>query len=127
MRKLPPLRGQSNCGQDLSLSATAAILRGASFGGESERIFFAFVLIASVYEVVSIHASLQQQGKLKGHDLAQLILLVSIRASHQQGGEPVPTESHINRLKTLKRSMYGRAKFDLLRIRIMANPKRAWV
>jgi transposase len=24
-----------------------------------------------------------------------------------------PTEGHINRLKTLKRAMYGRAKFDL--------------
>ena len=32
-----------------------------------------------------------------------------------------PTEGHINRLKTLKRSMYGRAKFDLLRIRTLAN------
>jgi len=38
-----------------------------------------------------------------------------------------PTEGHINRLKTLKRSMYGRAKFDLLRIRTLANAKRAWV
>jgi transposase len=34
-----------------------------------------------------------------------------------------PTEGHINRLKTLKRSMYGRAKFDLLRIRTLANAK----
>jgi transposase len=32
-----------------------------------------------------------------------------------------PTEGHINRLKTLKRSMYGRAKLDLLKIRILAN------
>jgi transposase len=35
-----------------------------------------------------------------------------------------PTEGHINRLKTLKRAMYGRAKFDLLRIRVLAGPKR---
>jgi transposase len=26
-----------------------------------------------------------------------------------------PVEGHINRLKTLKRQMYGRAKFELLR------------
>src|SRR5262245_2312305 len=32
-----------------------------------------------------------------------------------------PTEGHINRLKTLKRAMYGRAKFDLLRIRVLAG------
>lgn len=30
-----------------------------------------------------------------------------------------PTEGHINRLKLLKRSMYGRAKFDLLRLRVL--------
>jgi transposase len=31
-----------------------------------------------------------------------------------------PTEGHINRLKTLKRVMYGRAKLDLLKIRTLA-------
>jgi len=30
-----------------------------------------------------------------------------------------PTEGHINRLKMLKRLMFGRAKFDLLRIRVL--------
>jgi transposase len=29
-------------------------------------------------------------------------------------------EGHVNRLKTLKRSMYGRANFDLLRVRVLA-------
>ena len=31
-----------------------------------------------------------------------------------------PVEGHINRLKTLKRSMYGRAGYDVLRARILA-------
>jgi transposase len=35
------------------------------------------------------------------------------------------TEGHINRLKTLKRAMYGRAKFDLLRIKVLAGSKRS--
>ena len=30
-----------------------------------------------------------------------------------------PVEGHINRLKLIKRSMYGRAEFDLLRQRIL--------
>lgn len=30
-----------------------------------------------------------------------------------------PTEGHVTRLKLLKRSMYGRAKFDLLRLRVL--------
>src|SRR5579872_5696151 len=29
-------------------------------------------------------------------------------------------EGHINRLKTIKRSMYGRANFDLLRLRVLS-------
>ena len=32
-----------------------------------------------------------------------------------------PVEGHINRLKTLKRQAYGRAKLDLLRIRLLAS------
>jgi transposase len=30
-----------------------------------------------------------------------------------------PVEGHVNRLKMLKRQMYGRAKFDLLRLRVL--------
>ena len=33
-----------------------------------------------------------------------------------------PVEGHVNRLKCLKRQMYGRAKFDLLRRRVLAAP-----
>jgi transposase len=32
-------------------------------------------------------------------------------------------EGHVNRLKFLKRSMYGRAKFDLLRLRVLHHRK----
>lgn len=32
------------------------------------------------------------------------------------------TEGQINRLKFIKRQMYGRAKFDLLRLRILHSP-----
>nr|WP_238941979.1 transposase [Bacillus sp. REN10] len=31
------------------------------------------------------------------------------------------TEGHVNRLKTIKRMMYGRAKFSLLRIRVLSG------
>ncbi|QRE78299.1 transposase [Methylobacterium aquaticum] len=31
-----------------------------------------------------------------------------------------PVEGQINRVKTLKRTMYGRAKLDLLRARVLA-------
>jgi len=32
-----------------------------------------------------------------------------------------PTEGHVNRLKLIKRLMFGRAKFDLLRIKVLAS------
>jgi len=35
-----------------------------------------------------------------------------------------PTEGHITRLKLIKRSMYGRAKFDLLRIRVLSHAEK---
>jgi len=35
-----------------------------------------------------------------------------------------PLEGHSNRLKLLKRGMYGRAAFDLLRLRVLWTPKR---
>jgi len=31
-----------------------------------------------------------------------------------------PTEGHVNRLKLVKRQMYGRAKLDLLKQRLIA-------
>jgi transposase len=36
-----------------------------------------------------------------------------------------PVEGHVNRLKTIKRQMYGRAGFALLRRRILTPPSRA--
>ncbi|GGR19231.1 transposase [Deinococcus ruber] len=36
-----------------------------------------------------------------------------------------PTEGAVNRLKTIKRQMYGRANFDLLRIRVLSGSSRA--
>jgi transposase len=30
-----------------------------------------------------------------------------------------PTEGNVNRLKLIKRAMFGRAKFDLLRLRVL--------
>ena len=35
-----------------------------------------------------------------------------------------PTEGHITRLKLIKRSMYGRAKFDLLRLRVLSRSQK---
>src|SRR5262249_24954773 len=36
-----------------------------------------------------------------------------------------PVEGHVNRLKLIKRSMYGRAEFDLLRLRVLHYGKKS--
>lgn len=46
--------------------------------------------------------------------------LRAIRAAIELPWSNGPTEGHINRLKTIKRSMYGRAGFDLLRARLLS-------
>ena len=46
--------------------------------------------------------------------------LAAVRAALTLPWSTSPVEGHINRLKTLKRQMYGRASFDLLRQRLLA-------
>ena len=42
-----------------------------------------------------------------------------MRAALEMEWSSGQTEGQINRLKMLKRQMYGRAKFDLLRLRVL--------
>ena len=60
------------------------------------------------------------KGFVKGikQDLAAVINALSLPWSNGQ------TEGQVNRLKLIKRQMYGRAKFDLLRKRVIGNPLR---
>ncbi|MGA8508714.1 MAG: transposase [Candidatus Sulfotelmatobacter sp.] len=45
--------------------------------------------------------------------------LAAVKNALSEGWSNGPVEGHINRLKTLKRQMYGRAGFELLRARLM--------
>ena len=44
----------------------------------------------------------------------------AVRAALTEPWSTSPVEGQINRLKALKRQMYGRAKYDLLRSRVLA-------
>jgi transposase len=46
--------------------------------------------------------------------------LAAVRAAITEPWSTSPVEGHINRLKTIKRQMYGRAHYDLLRQRVLA-------
>ena len=45
----------------------------------------------------------------------------AVEAAVTQRWSNGPVEGHINRLKTIKRPMYGRAGFVLLRARVLSN------
>jgi transposase len=44
----------------------------------------------------------------------------AVRSGLGLGWSNGPVEGHVNRLKVIKRSMFGRARFDLLRARVLA-------
>jgi transposase len=44
----------------------------------------------------------------------------AVRAALTEPWSTSPVEGHINRVKTIKRQMYGRANYDLLRQRVLA-------
>ena len=46
----------------------------------------------------------------------------AVEAALQYAWNNGPTEGHVNRLKTIKRQMYGRAGFELLRRRVLGPP-----
>ncbi len=66
----------------------------------------------------SVCEALKQFAKGIKQDLAAVTNALSLPWSNGQ------TEGQVNRLKLIKRQMYGRANFDLLRKRVLATPLR---
>jgi transposase len=62
---------------------------------------------SAIAEFVSFAKGLERDG-------------AAVRAGLSLPWSQGPVEGAINRLKLIKRSMYGRAKFDLLRIRVLS-------
>lgn len=60
-----------------------------------------------------------EERELRGFAAGLLEDYAAVRAGLRHPESNGPTEGHINRLKLLKRSMYGRGKVDLLRRRVM--------
>lgn len=57
---------------------------------------------------------------LKGSAVSLRRDLAAVRAALSSRWSTSPVEGQISRLKTIKRQMYGRAGFDLLRHRVLA-------
>jgi hypothetical protein len=62
-------------------------------------------------------------GVVRSEDWPRACAAIALRSRlHSRfRGRPSPVEGQISRLKMLKRAMYGRAKLDLLRARVLAT------
>lgn len=96
----------------------------------SSRAETAYHLVELFLHMVRERAGEQLDTWLEAVQASQLEAFASFVTSIQQDQDAVlagltlpwstgPLEGHINRLKLIKRQGYGRAKFDLLRLRVL--------
>ena len=76
--------------------------------GEAFPQWLKAVQASGLTDLMSFAKGLQREGSA---------LLAALTLPYSNG----PTEGAVNRLKMIKRQMYGRAKFDLLRIRVLSG------
>jgi transposase len=90
--------------------------------GELERLAREFIRLFQEHDPRSLGAWLETADKTPLRNFARGLSsdLKAIRAAMTLPWSNGPTEGHINRLKTVKRQMYGRAGFELLRARVLA-------
>lgn len=93
----------------------------------------AYQLAQQFVQMLQQHATQHLSTLLKGcqksevDELAHFAItlrhdLAAVRAGLKLPWSNGVVEGHVNRLKFIKRQMFGRAKFDLLRIRVLAQP-----
>lgn len=76
--------------------------------GESYPSWAEQVQGSGLTDLINFAKGLQREGSA---------LLAALTLPYSNG----PTEGAVNRLKTIKRQMYGRAGFDLLRLRVLSG------
>jgi transposase len=95
----------------------------------------AYVLAQQFVQMLRTRTGEQLDGWLEAVTSSPLTDLKSFAGSVYEDKEAIlagltraesngPTEGHITRLKLIKRSMYGRAEFDLLRLRVLSGSKK---
>jgi len=78
-------------------------------------------------KLATLHLWMERARKTGIHALIRFVRtlkqdLGAVEAAVTEPWSNGPVEGHINRLKTLKRQMYGRAGIDLLRARLLPEP-----
>jgi transposase len=80
-----------------------------------------FVVLLREHDIAGFETWLlgAQMSELRGFARSLLTDAAAVRAAVSTSWSNGPTEGHVNRLKTLKRAMYGRAGFALLKARVL--------
>jgi transposase len=102
----------------------------------SPRIATAYHLVEQFLQMVRERTGEHLDGWLGAVKASQLEAFESFVTGVQQDKDAVlagltlpwstgPLEGHVNRLKLIKRSMYGRAEVDLLKLRVLYQSKRS--
>jgi transposase len=90
-------------------------------------LVMSFRTISRTGKIKTLHAWMNQASASGIYKMRRFVRTLkqdqsAVDAAVEQSGSNGPVKGHINRLKTLKRQMYGRAGFDLLRARVLALP-----
>jgi transposase len=80
-----------------------------------------------VGKLATLHLWMERAEKTGIHAIVRFVRtlkqdLRGVQAAVTERWSNGPAEGHINRLKTLKRQMYGRARVELFRARLLPEP-----
>ena len=91
------------------------------------KLVFSFRAILRGGKVTTLHRWMEDARKTGIHSLERFVRtlkqdLSAVESAVSKPWSNGPVEGHINRLKMLKRQMYGRAGIELLRARLLPEP-----
>jgi transposase len=91
------------------------------------KLVFGFRAILRGGKVTTLHRWMEEARKTGIHSLVRFVRtlkqdLSAVESAVSKPWSNGPVEGHINRLKMLKRQMYGRAGIELLRARLLPEP-----
>ena len=91
------------------------------------KLVFSFRAILRGGKVTTLHRWMEDARKTGIHSLVRFVRtlkqdLSAVESAVSKPWSNGPVEGHINRLKMLKRQMYGRAGIELLRARLLPEP-----
>ena len=91
------------------------------------KLVFGFRTMLRGGNLAALHRWMEQARKTGIHSLVRFVRtlkqdLSAVESAVSESWSNGPVEGHINRLKMLKRQMYGRAGIELLRARLLPEP-----